>query len=101
MDPTVELGKTIKDRLEKLREEDPCIEEVSDYVEVNDSMLGRFNLLLKLDKGLSSVMGRPVMSNCGSITEHVSEYLDHHLNPLVSFVKNRHSTLMTKQTGTA
>ena len=90
MDPTVELGKTIKDRLEKLREE-----------EVNDSMLGRFNLLLKLDKGLSSVKGRPVMSNCGSITEHVSEYLDHHLNPLVSFVKNRHSTLMTKQTGTA
>ena len=38
----------------------------------------------KIHKGLSSVKGRPVISNSGTITEHISEYLDHHLNPLVS-----------------
>ena len=30
-------------------------------------------------------MDRPVISNCGSKTEHISEYLDHHLNPFISF----------------
>ena len=41
MDPTVELGKTINDRLEKLRELDPDLEGVTDYIEVNDFRLGR------------------------------------------------------------
>ena len=41
-------------------------------------------MLPKIHKGLSSVKGRPVISNSGTITEHMSEYLDHHLNPLVS-----------------
>ena len=36
MHSTVELGKTINDRLEKLREHDPGLEEVIDYLEVND-----------------------------------------------------------------
>ena len=84
VDPTVDLGKTINSRLNELREEDPGIEEVTEYLEVKDSKLGRFYLLPKIHKGLSSVKGRPVISNCGTITEHISEYLDHHLNPLVS-----------------
>ena len=33
-------------------------------------------------------MDRPVISNCGSITEHISEYLDHHLNPFISFTRS-------------
>ena len=33
---------------------------------------------------MSDVVGRPVISNCGTATEHVSEYLDFHLYPLVS-----------------
>ena len=82
------MGKTINDRLEKLREEDPGIEEVTDYLEVNDSRLGRFYLLPKIHKGLSSVKERPVISNCCCITEHMSEYLDHHLNPLVSSTRS-------------
>ena len=81
-------GLTIHDRLKELREEDPGLEEVTGYLEVNDSRLGRFYLLPKIRKGLSSVKGRPVISNCGSITEHISEYLDHHLNPLVSFTRS-------------
>ena len=57
---------------------------MTDYLQVKDSRLGRFYLSPKVHKGLSSVKGRPVISNCGTITEHISEYLDHHLNPLVS-----------------
>ena len=84
VDPTVDLGKTINSRLNELREEDPGLEEVTEYLEVKDSRLGRFYLLPKIHKGLSSVKGRPVISNSGTITEHISEYLDHHLKPLVS-----------------
>ena len=84
VDPTVDLGKTINSRLKELREWDPGLEEVTKYLEVKDSRLGRFYLLPKIHKGLSSVKGRPVISNSGTITEHISEYLDHHLNPLVS-----------------
>ena len=84
VDPSVDLGKTINSRLNELREEDPGLEEVTDYLKVRDSKLGRFYLLPKIHKGLSSVKGRPVISNSGTITEHISEYLDHHLNPLVS-----------------
>ena len=61
-----------------MREEDPGLEEVTEYLKVKDPKLGRFYLLPKIHKGLSSVKGRAVISNCGTITEHISEYLDHH-----------------------
>ena len=35
-------------------------------------------------KDLTDVVGRPVIINCDTATEHISEYLDFHLNPLVS-----------------
>ena len=84
VDPSVELGKTINDKLKEIREADPALDEVAGYLEVNNPRLGRFYLLPKIHKGLSNVKGRPVISNCGTLTEHVSEYLDYHLNPLVS-----------------
>ena len=41
---------------------------------------------------LDNVPGRPVISNCGTATEEASEFLDHHLQPImksrVSYVKN-------------
>ena len=40
-------------------------------------------LLPKIHKCLSSVPGRPVVSNCGTPTEKVSEYLDSQLKPLM------------------
>ena len=43
--PTVDLGKTIHDRLKELSMEDPGIEEVNGYLEVNDSRSSRFYLL--------------------------------------------------------
>ena len=69
VDPTVDLGKTINSRLNELREEDPGLEEVTVYLQVKDSRLGRFYLLPKIYKGLSSVKGRPVIFKCGTVTE--------------------------------
>ena len=40
--------------------------------------LGKLYLLLKIHKSLENVPGRPVISNCGTPTEKVSEFLDHH-----------------------
>ena len=42
MAPTVDLGKTINSRLTELREEDPGVEELTQYLKVKDSKLGRF-----------------------------------------------------------
>ena len=43
--------------------------------------LGKLYLLPKIHKRLSNVPGRPFISNCGTPTEKVSEFLDHHLKP--------------------
>ena len=40
-------------------------------------------LLLKIHKRLYNVPGRPVISNCGTPTEKVSEFLDNHLKPVM------------------
>ena len=56
--------------------------------QVRGSKSGRFYLLPKIHKGLSDVVGKPVISNCNTATEHISEYLDFHLNPLVSKSKS-------------
>ena len=45
--------------------------------------LGKFYLLPKIHKRLFNVPGRPVISNCGTPTEKISEFLDHHLKPVM------------------
>ena len=40
-------------------------------------------LLPKIHKCLKNVPGRPIISNCGTPTEKVSEFLDHHLKPVM------------------
>ena len=40
-------------------------------------------LLPKIHKRLVNVSGRPVISNCGTPTEKDSEFLDHHLQPIM------------------
>ena len=49
-------------------------------------------LLPKIHKRLFNVPGRPVISNCETPTEKVSEFLDHHLQPVMkggsSYVKD-------------
>ena len=45
--------------------------------------LGKLYLLPKIHKRLANVPGRPVISNCGTLTEKTSEFLDHHLKPVM------------------
>ena len=56
------------------------------------SNLGKMYLLPKIHKRLYDAPGRPVISNCGTPTEKVSEFLDHHLKPLIqegdSYIKD-------------
>ena len=58
----------------------------------NASCLGKMYLLPKIHERLFDVPGRPVISNCGTPTEKVSEFLDHHLQPVMksgkSYVKD-------------
>ena len=44
---------------------------------------GKLYPLPKIHKRLHNVPGRPVISNCGSLTEKCSEFLDHHLKPIM------------------
>ena len=50
--------------------------------------LGKLYLLPKIHKSLENVPGRPVISNCGTPTEKVSEFLDHHLKPVMQSAKS-------------
>ena len=49
-------------------------------------------LLPKNHKRLVNVHGRPVISDCGTPTEKASEFLDHHLQPIMksgtSYIKD-------------
>ena len=57
-----------------------------------DTNLGKLYLLPKIHKRLENVPGRPVISNCGTPTENVSEFLDSQLKPVMqssqSYIKD-------------
>ena len=50
--------------------------------------LGKMYLLPKIHKRLENVPGRLVISNCGTPTEKVSEFLDYHLKPTMQSAKS-------------
>ena len=50
--------------------------------------LGKLYLLPKIHKSLENVPGGPVISSCGTPTEKVSEFLDHHLKPVMQGAKS-------------
>ena len=55
-------------------------------------------LLPKIHKHLVKVPGRPVISNCSMRTEKASEFLDHHLKPIMrsdmSLIKDTNGFLL-------
>ena len=53
------------------------------YKYKKDTNFGKMYLLPKIQKRLINVPGRPVISNCGTPTEKASEFLDHHLQPIM------------------
>ena len=54
--------------------------------------LGKLYLLPKIHERLENVLGRPVISNCGTPTEKVSDFLDYHLKSVMqrgrSYIKD-------------
>ena len=63
--------------------------------------MGKFYLLPKIHKRLCNVPGRPIISNCGTPTDKVSEFLDHHLKPIMqegwSYIKDTEDYLKKVQ----
>ena len=57
--------------------------------ELNKSCnLRKLDLLPKIHKSLENVPGRPLISNCGTPVEKVSEFLNHHLKPVMQSGKS-------------
>ena len=54
----------------------------------NTSCLGKMYLLPKIHKRLNNVSGGPVISNCGTPTEELTEFLDHCLQPVMKAGKS-------------
>ena len=53
------------------------------YQHKKSTNFGKMYLLPKIHKRLDNVPGRPVISNCGTPTEKASDFLDHHLQPII------------------
>ena len=53
-----------------------------------DYQLRKLYLLPKIHKRLENVPGRPVIYNCGTPTEKLSEFLDYHLKPAMQSVRS-------------
>ena len=72
----------IDGKLQKLVREGKISEENREYLKGESLNLGRFYLLPKINKRLIDVPGRPVISNCWTATEKISEFVDYHINTL-------------------
>ena len=63
--------------------------------------LGKLYLLAKIHKRLYDIPGILVISNCGTLTEKISEFLDHHLKPIMqegwSYIKDTEDFLKKVQ----
>ena len=85
--------------LENLQRKSVIQESQKNYFKFNLKIgyLSRKILLPKIHKGLSNVPGRPVISNSGTSSEKVSEFLDHQLQPLMkqgnSYIKDTNDFL--------
>ena len=64
-DPSERLHQIISDTLKTISGRGDLDQTTLDYLMVNNPRLGRFYLLPKIHKRLNSVLGRPVISNCG------------------------------------
>ena len=83
---TVELVEKSNKLFSNLRRKNVITENENNCFRFNfkkEINLGKLYLLSKIHKGLCKVPGQPVISNCGAPTEKVSEFLDHHLQPIM------------------
>ena len=78
-----------------LRRKNMIAENENNYFRFNfkkATNLGKLYLLPKIHKGLCKIPGWPVIFSCGTPTKKVSEFLDHHLRPIIkqgeSFIRD-------------
>ena len=81
------LIKTIHDTLEKIQKRGDISSNILDYFNVENPKFGRYYLLLKIQKRMYNIPGRPLISNCGFYTENISAFLDHQLKLIAMQVK--------------
>ena len=82
----VELVEKSNNLFSNLRRKNVITENKNNYFKFNfkkATNLGKLYLLPKIQKGLCKVPGQPVIFNCGTPIEKVSEFLDHHLQPIM------------------
>ena len=72
--------------------DDEIDEETYNYLLPRRSRPARFYILPKIHKNKDNPPGRPIVSATSHITEHISQFVDAHLNPLVpklrSYIKD-------------
>lgn len=78
-----QLCKEVDRKLIGLKETGIISEENSLYFKEKENGVGRLYHLPKIHKRLINVPGRPVVSNCGTPTERISEFVDFYLQPIV------------------
>ena len=91
----VDLVEQSNKMFENLQRKSVIQEREKNYFKFNfkkATNLGKLYLLPKIHKGLSNVPRRPVISNCGTPTEKILEFLDHQLQPIMkqgnSYIKD-------------
>ena len=82
----IKLVEKSNSTFEGLKKKTVITEKEKNYFKFNfkkATNVGKLYILPKIHKKLHNVPGRPVISNCGTPTEKVSEFLDHCLHPLM------------------
>ena len=88
----VELVGKSKKLFSNLKRKNVTTENENNYFRFNfkkATNLDKLYLLPKIHKSLCKVPRQPVISNCGTPTEKVSEFLDHHLQPIMKRVLHK------------
>ena len=86
--PLAKVSEIVRNKLENLKGKGVISEKNFNYLRGKNNKLGRFYSLPKIHKRLVDVPGRPVISNCGTPTEGLSELVDHYLQPIVKSLPN-------------
>ena len=71
---------------EGLKKKRVITEKKKNYFKLNfvkPTNVGKLYLLLNIHKRFSNLLGHPIISSSGTLTESVSEFLDHHLQPVM------------------
>ena len=77
--PVNDVVALIDGKLKKMVHEGKITEVNRKYLKGESVNVDRLYLLPKIHKRLVNVLGRPVVSNCGTPTERISEFVDYQL----------------------